>query len=425
MYQSNNSNIFKMKKILLTIASAVALNTAFLQVSDSVDLTTSYSNQVFYKLSDGAKTSSLSTDWDLQFFTSLFSASIRVNSGFGVELYLPTNADTTNFATTTLDTTGKVLLNDDNTNWELDVFTSTSTGHPNYGWGVYQGAGKLTGIKVFAIKLTSGAIKKIWVKSFETAGQINLVIADLDGSNLVNKTLNRTTYSTKKHFYYDVEGDAVLDAEPASGDWELVFRKYNEDLGGGSYYAVTGALSNYNTEIAQVNNVEVATAKANWASYTFNTEINIVGSDWKSFNMNTFMYDVEDSLSYFIKDNAGDIYQVIFTGFAGSSTGKIYFTKELISTTSIEENSPFASVGVYPNPVNDILTVTYETKETINNITFDLMDLNGRIVKSLGGQSSVSGMNQGRINISDLNKGVYLLTIKADKSVVTKRIIKN
>jgi hypothetical protein len=414
-----------MKKIILLIASAFLLNVSYAQISDSVNLTAGYSNQVFYKLSDGTKTSSLSTDWDLQFFSSLFSASIRVNSGFGVELYSVSNSDTTNFATTTLDTIGKTLLRDDNTNWELDAFTSTATGHPNYGWGYYQGTGKLVGIKVFAIKLTSGAVKKIWIKSFETAGQVNIVVADLDGSNLVVKTLNRTTYSTKKHFYYDVEGDAVLDAEPVSSDWELVFRKYVENVGGGQFYSVTGAFSNYNTEIAQVNNVEVGTAKLNWATYTYNTEINIAGSDWKDFNMSTFVYDVQDSLSYLIKDNAGDIYQLIFTGFAGSSTGKVYFTKELITTASINENSLLSSVGVYPNPVNDILTVTYEAKETINSITFDLIDMNGRIVKSLGGQNGVSGMNQGRINISDLNKGVYLLSIKADNSIITKRIIKN
>ena len=414
-----------MKKIILLVASVFLLNASYAQVSDSVDLTAGYSNQVFYKLSDGTKTSTLSTEWDLQFFSSLFSASIRVNSGLGVELYLPTNADTTNFASSTLDTTGKTILRDDNTDWEKDAFTSIATVHPNYGWGYYQGTGKLVGIKVFAIKLTSGVVKKIWIKSFETAGQVNLVIADLDGSNLVTKTLNRTTYSTKKHFYYDVEGDAVIDAEPASGDWELVFRKYNEDLGGGSFYSVTGALSNYDIEIAQVNNVEVGTAKLNWATYTYNTEINIAGSDWKEFNMTTFVYDVEDSLSYLIKDNAGDVYQLIFTGFAGTSTGKIYFTKELISPASINENSIFSSVGVYPNPVNDILTVTYEAKETINNITFDLMDMNGRIVKSLGTQSGVSGINQGKINIADLNKGIYLLSIKADNSIITKRIVKN
>ena len=149
-----------MKKILLIIISTVAFNTAFLQVSDSVNLTAGYSNQVFYKLSDGTKTSGVSTDWDLQFFTFFQTASIRINSGFGVEVYLPTNSDTANFSTTTIDTSGSTRLRGDNLDWENDVFTSLQTGHPNYGWGAYQGLGNLVGLKVYAIKLTSGVFKK-------------------------------------------------------------------------------------------------------------------------------------------------------------------------------------------------------------------------------------------------------------------------
>ena len=48
-----------------------------------------------------------------------------------------------------------------------------------------------------------------------------------------------------------------------------MFRKYEENVGGGQYYSVTGALSNYDVEIAQVNNVEVGTAKLNFSSYKY------------------------------------------------------------------------------------------------------------------------------------------------------------
>ena len=70
-------------------------------VSDSVTLGAGYSNQVFYKLSDGTKTTASNTNWDLQFFSNLRSASIRVNSGIDVELYQAVSTDTTNFATAT------------------------------------------------------------------------------------------------------------------------------------------------------------------------------------------------------------------------------------------------------------------------------------------------------------------------------------
>jgi hypothetical protein len=410
-----------MKKTLLLLIASLTLNLSYSQVADSVTLGAGYTDQVFYELSTGTKTTGVSSDWDLQFFASVYSASIRVNSGFGVVLYSVTNPDTANFSTSTLDTIGKTNLRGDNIDWEHDAFTITQTGHPNYGWGHYGGLGNITGNKVFAIKLTSGAIKKIWINSFATSGQVDFTIADLDGTNLVTKTVNRNTYNTKRHFYYDVEGDSFLDSEPVKGEWDLVFRKYEENLGGGQYYAVTGALSNYDREITEIKNVEVGTAKINWSSYPSSTDINIIGQDWKAYQG---MWVIEDSLSYIIKDANEDMYQVIFTGTGGSSNGKMYFTTELISAASVEENSPFNNLGVYPNPVNDVLTITYEVAEELNNLSFTLVDINGKIVKALGSQQGVVGFNQGKVSLSDINSGVYLLNITTDNYSVTKRIIK-
>ena len=189
-----------MKKTLLLLIASLTLNLSYSQVADSVTLGAGYTDQVFYELSTGTKTTGVSSDWDLQFFASVYSASIRVNSGFGVVLYSVTNPDTANFSTSTLDTIGKANLRGDNIDWEHDAFTITQTGHPNYGWGHYGGLGNITGNKVFAIKLTSGAIKKIWINSFATSGQVDFTIADLDGTNLVTKTVNRNTYNTKRHF---------------------------------------------------------------------------------------------------------------------------------------------------------------------------------------------------------------------------------
>ena len=62
------------------------------------------------------------------------------------------------------------------------------------------------------------------IKSFKTSGLATFSIADLDGSNLVTKTVNRSTYNTKRHFYFDIEGDSIIDSEPVKDQWELVFR---------------------------------------------------------------------------------------------------------------------------------------------------------------------------------------------------------
>lgn len=412
-----------MKKRLLLLVSLLS-GTVFSQaVSDSITLGASYSDQVFYQLSSGNKTASDNQEWDLQFFSSLFSASIRINGGVGVELYEPSNSDTANFTSTTIDTVGATILRNGNDFWENDAFTSTATGHPDYGWGTYVGVGLLKGKKVYIIKLTSGTWKKIWVKEVNPSGPIYFTIADLDGSNSVDRTVNRTSYNTKYHFYYDVDNDSVYDVEPLKDDWELVFRKYTDDLGGGSYYNVTGGLSNYNVGIAEVRNVEVGTAMANWNTYPLDSAINVVGHDWKEFNMSTFMWDIEDSLSYFVQTIAGDVYQIIFTKWNGSSDGKFYFTKELVSAASIDENNGFKSFGVYPNPVQNQLNLNYElTQHEV--INFEILNLNGQVVKTFNNSGASEGFNQGSISVEELTKGTYLLVARTSKGVHTERFIK-
>ena len=412
------------KKILIVSLFAIAANSMKAQVvSDSVTLGSGYGNQVFYKISNGTKTVSSNTDWDMQFFSSLFTASIRVNSGVGVELYQAVSSDTTNFATSTLDTSSLTIMRDGYATWENDAFTSQQTGHPNYGWGNYQGLGNIIGYKVYAIKLSSGVFKKIWMKNFKTSGTLTFSIADLNGSNLVTKTIDRSTYSTKRHFYYDVENDSVLDAEPAKTAWELIFRKYS-DLAGPSYYNVTGVLSNYNLGISQVNNTLTTTAKSNWNTYSLDSSINVIGYDWKSFNMSTFSWDITDSLSYIMKDNNGDVYQLIFTGTSGSSTGKMYFSKELISMVSIEENTPLANFGIFPNPAVSTLNINFELLNSTESVVINVIDVNGRTIKTITNRFEGQGFQSLTTNVSELSKGVYFVRIQAGKSIVTKKFIK-
>lgn len=412
------------KKIFCITALAFIASTTYSQVvSDSVTLGPGYVNQVYYQLSTGTKTTASNKDWDLQFFSSLFSASIRTNGGEGVELYQAASTDTSNFTTTTLDTSSLTILRNGYSSWENDAFTSQSTGHPNYGWGVYQGTGNLVGVKIYAIKLSSGIFKKIWIKKYVSTGNVVFSIANLDGSAMVTKTLNRSTYSTKRHFYYDVENDSVLDVEPAKAQWDFVFRKYSDLAGPSTYYNVTGALTNANIGVAQVDNTPVATAKANFATYALDSSINIIGYDWKSFSF-TSGWVIEDSLSYIMKDYNEDVYQVIFTGTTGSSQGKMYFTKEQIAFASIEENSPVVNIGVFPNPTTTYFNLNFELVTNSTPAQIRMMDLNGKIVKTISDNFTNSGFNQLRVDISTLPKGVYFLTVQSGSSLITKRVIK-
>ena len=48
---------------------------------------------------------------------------------------------------------------------------------------------------------------------------------------------------------------------------------------------------------------------------------NIIGHDWKDFDLGTFTWEVFDDLVYFIETPDNDIWQLQFIDFEGSSTG--------------------------------------------------------------------------------------------------------
>ena len=72
---------------------------------------------------------------------------------------------------------------------------------------------------------------------------------------------------------------------------------------------------------------------------------------------------------------------------------------------------------IYPNPCVDELTVTCDQSAT--EMQINLMDLNGKVVKSM-----VSFEGVAKINTTDLKEGVYLILIlNSDQIIMTRKII--
>lgn len=75
--------------------------------------------------------------------------------------------------------------------------------------------------------------------------------------------------------------------------------------------------------------------------------------------------------------------------------------------------------AVYPNPANDFLIVT-TGGNVIERATF--YDVQGRMVKSID-LNNVS--DQVRIDIQDLNKGIYIMKLSSQGKEINKKIVKN
>lgn len=71
--------------------------------------------------------------------------------------------------------------------------------------------------------------------------------------------------------------------------------------------------------------------------------------------------------------------------------------------------------SIYPNPVSNVLTISNTNNIEIKSVT--ITDINGRVVKNQ--QSALT-----QINVSDLNSGVYFVTIEAAEGKTTKKFIK-
>jgi hypothetical protein len=104
-------------------------------------------------------------------------------------------------------------------------------------------------------------------------------------------------------------------------------------------------------------------------------------------------------------------------GFSENATSKGIFkyTGTVLALPTTEK----AVFSVYPNPATDFITVNGASAASIKAI--QVVDINGRTVKSL----KFDGITETQVNISDLNAGVYVVTVSSEQGVSSTKIIKN
>jgi hypothetical protein len=393
-------------------------------VTDTVLMNAGYSSEVYYNLSTGAKAPVLRNQWDIAFRTAIMSASIVTNDGSGVVLYAYPKADTSGWAT--LDTAGFKTwqpLYNSLKDWEMGAFNTYSKGDFDYGWGVYNVVThNLTGDSLFVIKLRNGQFRKLWIETKASSlNKYTVRYAGLDGSNPQTVTVDCAPYTSKNFIGLSIPDNAVVDFETASASsWDLLFTKYM-GLSGTTPYPVTGVLSNYNTGTAKYHPVPVDFR--GWDGSLMDSARAGIGSDWKYIDA-AFAYHVVDSNVYFVQDKGGNIHKLVFREFAGSATGRIVFTKELISAAGIgEESAGNFNAVVYPNPVGAELNVALNPGSASHSQLM-LMDMNGRAVFSRQIDLQANALTTLSISVPDLPAGLYILRVVAGERQLSMKVIK-
>lgn len=374
-----------------------------------------YINESYYSLANDEQANVINTNWDIAFDLSGFGSSVRTNEHAGTEVYAYTGSDWAN-----VDTNGMVWdsYHNSETTWSVGALDqSANSADPfDLGWGSYNVVThQIIGSKIYIIKLSSGEYKKLMIESL-ISGVYTFKHADVDGQNEVTNMVTKSDHTDKNFVYYSIANDMVIDREPANNTWDIVFTKYVAELGPGTYYGVTGVLSNNGVHVREANGVDPATA--NFYDYAVDSVISVIGWDWKSFNMTTFSYDIAPDLSYFVEDLSGDIWHIVFTKFEGTSTGKVVFAKEKVSSASIDDLEDITSLAVYPNPADDQTTLVFNS--SASHVDLSILDLGGKVV--LNETITEKGFVTHSISLASMKAGTYFVRLTTTNGTTTEKL---
>jgi len=443
----------KLKSLLVLATTAIAFQaTAQTWVADSVSVgavppgppgPASYFLDVYYSMKNGQVHQDTNTKWHLAFDMTLPSgpnsyAGILANHVQGkVNVYSThkTSADFVSFSAA--DTTGlgaHPLYNTD-TNWHwgaLNANRSLSNAF-DYGWGVYDMTShKVLGDSLYMIKVGGVAYKFLvteYVGSPVNDVHYTFRIAELDntGDKTVNIYRNQGIDFTKKNFaYYSITDDAKINHEADNTDWDIVFTRYIEPIAMGPGpkvpYPVAGVLSNIKVQVAEARKLNPDTVKH--TNYTYTKFASEIGSDWKRFDMSTPPGTwVLDTVSYFVRSfNSQEYYQIKFTRFDGSSTGKYVFAKRMIAATAVKDvTSNISTYALAPNPAVNQANFVLDAKEA-GDAQLVVTSFTGQIV-----QRNVVSLNKGTnaftINTSVLAPGTYIVMLTNGSWKIAEKLV--
>lgn len=378
----------------------------------TIDLTASYENDVYYDLTDASGEEEEAKNWHLAFGLGNGDATIHFQDSWGNKLYR-TTFDVADWAT--IDTTGiSVLtpLTNSTETWGVGALNQDpvdpSSGF-DLGWGSYDlVTHHVNGSAVYIAEI-DGEYYKLFINHLK-AGKYTFQYEKMTtGSTLVSKTITKADYSDRRLIHFNLVDDQVFEREPEMDEWQFVIGKYIDFAP--TVYPVVGVRTRAGIEVAQVENTDPE--NVDYSTLTFGTEINTVGYDWKTFNMGTFSFDLTEDLSYVLREEDGTLHHFYFSDYEGSSTGivKLMYKAAAVSVEEIEGNN---TILLASNPVliNESVKLNLE-----NCLQVQVFDQLGNLVESM--------QNPGSETLLSFSKsGLYMIqAVFQNESVVEKLIV--
>lgn len=292
---------------------------------------------VFYSFTGGEVLKLERSKWDIALSANPQSATVRINDGAGIKLYSAGGInDWANISEAAV--TPENQLFNSASDWYTGAFNANIdlSDWTNVGWGTYNPTTHFVdGDSVYILEFADETLKKFAIdKRDGGTHEYFLRWADIDGNNEISEAVDPDSYADQLFVYYSVSNNnQVTDKIPATS-WDLLFTTYSDLVPSGpgtfSNYTVTGVLVNPAVKVAKVSDVPVEEAQYTDSSDGFKEVANSIGYEWKSFNMETYEYEIVPDLSYFVLNADSVLYQLYFTGYTGTSGGDITFKSKKV-----------------------------------------------------------------------------------------------
>lgn len=426
-----------MKKLILLFI-VFSFHSRTLSAQEFIEIATGagYSNQAFFRLSDNRVSQLANESWDLAFsVTGQFNVGVAINesttsiTGAPAAELLVFQTSLTDFSTP-MDSThlGDRVLNDESSWAEGGALSSVA--NPNdpfdFGWGSYNPVTHtLYGTRIFAAQLRDGSRLKFMIESF-AGNTFTLKYANWDGAEEKTVVIDRGDYPDNVLVMFSFGSGATL--EPI-GPWDLMFGRYLTKLDDGEGnildYPVTGILANGTTEFVKLQGVDPEDISYTEYLDSFDTRLDIIGHDWKSFSF-TEGWIIPQDLVYFAKTATGEVYKLQLIDFEGSSTGISTVQKTALGMLSSTRNevSSYKEASLYPNPVRELATLVFSAQSSGKEIPMVVRDLNGKTY----GASKIDvqkGLNAIEISANQLPAGMYFISVGVPGDQFTLKFMKH
>lgn len=155
-------------------------------------------------------------------------------------------------------------------------------------------------------------------------------------------------------------------------------------------------------------------------------EFSITASDLETENL-TYSWFVNDvnqnhnSPTFSYNFNAKQNYTVLAIASDGELADSTSWSIEAASVINILKPENSGIINCYPNPFNPVTTLSYNLKNT-DNISLDLYNNQGQIVKELFKGKKDQGFHQQKVDCQNFSSGIYYIKLKTENQTFTQKI---